>query len=92
VSGGLCEKSGLSLLALDRGKGSPAELLVRSYGSGQRLAERLIERIRAWQEAGRPSLDQLRVSAYSASQPPPPDSGPLCRRAHTTFVFHWPKL
>ena len=41
------------------------ELYVRSYGEGENLAEHLIHQVIAWDQAGRPSLEGLRISAYS---------------------------
>jgi protein-L-isoaspartate(D-aspartate) O-methyltransferase len=40
------------------------ELFVRSYGSGTGLARRLIEQTRAWNAAGRPSSNWLRIRVY----------------------------
>jgi len=40
------------------------ELFVRSYRSGTEIAKRLIEQTRAWDAAGRPSSNGLRIRAY----------------------------
>jgi protein-L-isoaspartate(D-aspartate) O-methyltransferase len=42
----------------------PAELFVRSYGEGTKLAKRLVYLTRAWDAAGRPSSKGLLVRAY----------------------------
>lgn len=42
----------------------PFELLVRSYGTDDMIAQEMIEEIRAWDNAGRPSTDGLHIRAY----------------------------
>ena len=42
-------------------------LHVRTYGPDESLAARLIEEAAAWDQAGRPGVDTLRVRAYGAS-------------------------
>jgi len=37
---------------------------VRQFGTDDALARRLVEQIRAWDAAGRPSTDNLTVRAY----------------------------
>ena len=44
--------------------GQDLELLVRSFGPGNELANRLVEQVSAWDVAGRPSNEGLRISAY----------------------------
>jgi hypothetical protein len=48
--------------------------LVRAYGRADRLARRLLDRIVAWNTAGRPSGNGIRVRAYPAQGTPNEDS------------------
>jgi hypothetical protein len=43
---------------------TPFELFVRNYAPHDVLAQQLIKRIRAWDTAGRPGTDRLRIRAY----------------------------
>jgi protein-L-isoaspartate(D-aspartate) O-methyltransferase len=43
---------------------APFELVVRSFGPGEALAHRLIERVGSWDAAGRPSDEGLRIRVY----------------------------
>ena len=43
---------------------APFDLCVRSFGPGEALAHRLIERVVIWDAAGRPSDDGLRIRVY----------------------------
>ena len=49
------------------GSSAPFELGVRRHGPNSQLAERLVEQVRAWDVAGRPSNDGLRIRAYPSS-------------------------
>jgi protein-L-isoaspartate(D-aspartate) O-methyltransferase len=44
--------------------GPPFNARVRSFGSGETTAERLVDQIEAWDRAGRPSAESLRIRAY----------------------------
>ncbi|MDQ5854177.1 MAG: methyltransferase, FxLD system [Chloroflexota bacterium] len=66
------------------------ELLVRSFGPDVGLAERMIEQIRAWDAAGRPDEEQLRIrvnghdSAYVPSA-----SESVVEKRWTRIVLNW---
>ncbi len=46
------------------------ELFVRQFGADDALAQRLVSQIRAWDAAGRPSSERLRVRAYPREATP----------------------
>ena len=70
---GLCSQAGLCLctrpphqaecvpFSLDA---APFELYLRLYGPDDRLAERALDQLIAWDRAGRPSADHLHIRAY----------------------------
>ena len=74
--------------AIDRS--GEVELYVRSYGEGENLAEHLIDHVTAWDQAGRPSLEGLRISAYpkGIGYSPANDTFVVPRR-WTDLVLHW---
>jgi protein-L-isoaspartate(D-aspartate) O-methyltransferase len=70
----------------------PYEILVRSYGDGDEIARRLVEHITAWEAAGRPSGEGLRIRAYPALAPSLP-AGPgeiVVQKRHSRLVLDWP--
>ncbi len=68
----------------------PSELFVRSYGSGTEIAKRLIEQTRAWDAAGRPSSNGLRVRAYPEDVDYVPSTDEfVIRKRWTQLVLDW---
>jgi protein-L-isoaspartate(D-aspartate) O-methyltransferase len=66
------------------------ELFVRSFGSGTELAERLIEQTRAWDAAGRPSSNGLRIRAYPKDTDYVPSTDEfVVRKRWTQLVLDW---
>jgi protein-L-isoaspartate(D-aspartate) O-methyltransferase len=68
----------------------PFDLAVRSFGPEERLAQRLIEQITAWDAAGRPSIKDLRIKVY----PKDTDYAPSAHEAvvvnpWSQFVLDW---
>jgi protein-L-isoaspartate(D-aspartate) O-methyltransferase len=67
---GLVDRDGLCLLMRspeadpEKADETPFELFVRNYAPHDVLAQQLIKRIRAWDTAGRPGTDRLRIRAY----------------------------
>jgi protein-L-isoaspartate(D-aspartate) O-methyltransferase len=61
------------------------DLAVRGYGEAGPQVARLSELVMAWDAAGRPGIDRLRIDAYPPGFPPPAGAEPL-RAAHATFV------
>ncbi|MEE8419357.1 MAG: methyltransferase, FxLD system [Dehalococcoidales bacterium] len=67
-----------------------SELFVRSFGSGTRIAKRLIEQTRAWDAAGRPSSDRLRIRAYLKSDDYVPSTDEfVVNKQWTQLVLDW---
>jgi protein-L-isoaspartate(D-aspartate) O-methyltransferase len=67
-------------------------LYVRQFGPDESLAQRLVERIRAWHAAGRPSTEGLRLRAYSKDVDYAPGEGEfLLERRWTRLVLDWPE-
>jgi hypothetical protein len=52
------------------------ELAVRENGEAGQQAARLAELARAWDTAGRPGVDRLRIDAYPSGSSPPPGTDP----------------
>ena len=84
-----------ALAALDRGDrdgpdtadvAAPWPLVGRGFGSAPSGVERLVDLVRAWDAAGRPTTE-VRIVAYQGAEPPPVPSGAFVERAgHTAFV------
>jgi protein-L-isoaspartate(D-aspartate) O-methyltransferase len=92
---GLFGKAGLAVLAVPSNGASPADhdpppLVVRSYGPDASLADRLVEQVRAWDAAGRPSSERLRIRAYPRESACTPDANSLVlEKRHTRLVLDW---
>ena len=68
----------------------PFELLVRSYGTDDMLARQMIDEIRAWDDAGRPSIDGLHIRAYPRGEYEMPRRGEyLVSKVSTELVCDW---
>jgi protein-L-isoaspartate(D-aspartate) O-methyltransferase len=65
---------------------APFDLLVRSFGPDEALAHCLIEQISAWDTAGRPSTDTLRIRAC------PPESGYVPDATEVVIEKQWTRL
>ena len=66
------------------------ELFVRSFGPGTELARRLVEQVRAWDAAGRPSSNGLRVRAYPKDTDYVPSTDEfVVRKRWTQLVLDW---
>ena len=63
---------------------------VRAYGD-RGVGERLRAASQAWDAAGRPGVDRLRIRAYPIEHPYDGRSGEIVReRPCTRFVLNWP--
>lgn len=87
VTCGLLDGGELALLAPGAGDGA-FELSVRCYGAAGELGARLVERVRAWDAAGRRATDGLRVRAYPRGAALP-DGAAIIAKAATTLVLDW---
>ncbi len=66
------------------------ELWARSYGQSPGLAERLVEVVRGWETAGRPTARRLRIRAYFDEPAREHESGVILRNGNSTLVLDWP--
>lgn len=63
---------------------------VRPYGpGGGTLARRLADLADEWLVAGRPSANELRMTAYPADIVPPPSAGIVLPKLHCQLVLDW---
>jgi protein-L-isoaspartate(D-aspartate) O-methyltransferase len=92
---GLVGPQGLSLLTRPPNQpGAPEdvsfELFVRTYGPDEALAERLVAHLKAWEAAGRPSTQGLRLKVFpvDATYRPAPNEIVLERR-WSKMVLEW---
>ncbi len=69
---------------------SAFELIVRSFGADDTLAERLIEQIAAWDAAGRPSNKGLHMRAYPLDTDyVPSEQETIIPKRWTRLVLNW---
>ncbi|WP_248966166.1 methyltransferase, FxLD system [Sphaerisporangium perillae] len=90
---GVLGDGGLALLR--RGPGPEAfELIVAGYGpAGDELAAGLVAQVRAWDAAGRPTAQGLRIDAYPIStRDGRLDAGTVIDKTHTRLALSWPAL
>jgi protein-L-isoaspartate(D-aspartate) O-methyltransferase len=77
-------------LSPERLPGSPFELSFRSFGSDQTLAHYLMEQITAWDTAGRPSTNSLRIKAYPpGTEYIPSPNETVVQKRWTRLVIDW---
>ena len=70
---------------------APVALFVRQFGPDESLAQRLVARIQAWDAAGRPSSDGVRVRAYPRDSDYVPSEGEfVVEKKWTRLVLKWP--
>jgi protein-L-isoaspartate(D-aspartate) O-methyltransferase len=96
---GLLEASGLALLMRPPDATPPLEKLmepvpfvlwVRGYGPDETVAARLLEQARAWDAAGRPATNGLRIRAYPAESGYTPGPGEaVIQKPFSHFVVDW---
>ncbi|MEZ4662871.1 MAG: hypothetical protein R2911_35435 [Caldilineaceae bacterium] len=80
----LCDQNGMAALLRahptpatrdDADDPEPFELVVRQFGAGEAAARRLVSLVQAWDVAGRPAVDEMRLAAYSKKMAPPETGG-----------------
>jgi len=95
VSVGLLEETNLCLLARSPDDDSPSAetpfgLAVRNFGAGHQSAQRLVDLLHDWDEAGRPSSRGLRITAYVKEPlPAPAPSAVIIHKPQTHLVLDW---
>jgi protein-L-isoaspartate(D-aspartate) O-methyltransferase len=72
--------------ACQAGRHAILSLAVACYGQASQDANRLGELAAAWDAAGRPGADRLRIAAYPAGLVPPDTEGSVHVAPHTAFV------
>ncbi|SDI42355.1 methyltransferase, FxLD system [Nonomuraea jiangxiensis] len=82
ITAGIVEGDSIALLAEDR------TLVARGHGpGGARLAAELAAHVGAWDGAGRPEAEDLRVEAYQGAVP---TAGTIIAKRHTKLVLSFP--
>lgn len=70
----------------------PFDLFVRTFGTNDALAERVIGQIKAWDAAGRPHPKDVRIRAYPKDTGYSPSEGELVvDKPWSRFVLNWPR-
>ncbi len=68
------------------------EVLLRTYGSDDKLAHRVMEHIKSWDAADRPSRKGLRIRAYAKEAGYRPTNGELVvDKRWSRLVLDWPR-
>jgi protein-L-isoaspartate(D-aspartate) O-methyltransferase len=81
ITAGIVDGDGIAVLAAE------GVLVARGHGDGgARLAADLAGHVAAWDEAGRPEVADLRVTAYPGQAAAGPAEGIVIRKRHTTLV------
>jgi len=91
---GLLDDVGLCLLAPSAAGATavntePFDLAVRSYGSGGPVGS-LLDFLRTWDSAGRPSADGVRIRVYPKGIPVEDAGSAIIDKPQTTCVLDWP--
>ncbi len=92
---GLVDHDGLCLLMRppddnpDRTDETPFELFVRNYAQHDALAQHLIGQIKAWDAAGRPGTERLRIRAYSLDVSHPTANEIVVQKNWIRLVLDW---
>lgn len=98
MAGGLFDGSSLCLLhrpARPPASRRAAELVVRGYGASETLAARLQDQLRAWDRAGRPAAEDLRIRILPPGEEPrlhAPEDAYVLEETWGRLVFDWPSL
>lgn len=70
----------------------PFDLFVRTFGTDDAFAERVIWQIRAWDAAGRPHPKEVRIRAYLKDAVYSPSEGDLVvDKPWSRLVLNWPR-
>lgn len=97
-SSGLLGESGLALLmrppeppAAESANESPPSfpLFARSFGPDKTIAHRLVAQVQAWDAAGRPDIEGLRIRAYPTGAYTPAPGERVLAKQWYDFVLDW---
>jgi protein-L-isoaspartate(D-aspartate) O-methyltransferase len=70
---------------------SPFALFLRQYGLDDSIAQRLLAEIRAWDTAGRPSADRMRIRVYpTIAKYMPAENEIVLEKRWNKLVIEWP--
>lgn len=88
LTAGILARDGIALLGADPDHGTVA----LGYGvGGSRLAGDLVEHVQAWDRAGRPGVEGMRVEAYPRTTAEPRSADTvMIEKTHTRLVLSWP--
>jgi protein-L-isoaspartate(D-aspartate) O-methyltransferase len=88
---GLLEDHGLALLTRSSdASAEPFALAVCSFGDAEHLVQRLIDRVAAWDVAGRPASQGLQIRAYpSTTAHVELSNGIIVEKPRTRLVLNW---
>lgn len=93
---GIAEGGSLALLGAGTSDdGSPQRaIIIRAYGPEVGLTERMLGALHAWDRAGRPPLEAVRIRAYPAAMPAPASrhGDVVIRKRWSTLVLSWPTV
>lgn len=83
----------LPLVAMDKlfADDRPFPLFVRRFGSDDSIAQQLIAQVQAWDAAGRPSFEGMRIRSYPKDLDYQPAKGEfVVEKQWTRLVIEWP--
>jgi protein-L-isoaspartate(D-aspartate) O-methyltransferase len=87
---GLCDPTGVAVLAWCDDARASAHLCVRAAAPAEHLAARLLQHVQSWNAAGQPADGTLQIRAYPHPTPAPVPPGAVALpQRWTTFVLRW---
>ncbi len=88
---GLVDETGFAFLRRAYGRKGPYRPLILAYGQGSHLAEALQTHLKLWDEAGRPTSEDLKIRVFNTKATlNVPQSSFQVQKQHSTFVLDWP--
>lgn len=90
TTGVLIGQKGMVALMRPADRRSPFPLIIRQFGSEEALVHQVLEHIRSWEAAGRPSSKGLHIRAYPKDSTYVPKAGEfLIEKKWTKFILDW---
>jgi len=72
---------------------TPFPLYLRQFGPDDSITQGLMTQIQAWDAAGRPSFDRMRIRAYLKDfQYTPAEGEIVLEKLWTTLIIEWPTV